>query len=208
MRGVKWVAGVLLALAVGVALLFIAFACQTFLLRPGQEQVDAIVVLAGGKGRIEEGIRLYQADAGRWLLLVGVDPVVRKSELYRPGGAMRSASRVVLENVSRNTLENAIYAKDIIVARDIRSISLITSRYHMKRAELLFRAILPAGIRVVPHPVDSSNLKAEWWRHAGSLRLLAQEFYKYWIYKMLFLFVSGDIHGDPLRIDQHASGYR
>jgi uncharacterized SAM-binding protein YcdF (DUF218 family) len=190
-----------LIVLVGILVLFFDFAYQTFSLRPGKESVDAIVVLAGGKGRVEEGVRLYQNRTGRWLLFVGVDPVVRKGDLYKGYPLRRSSENVVLENVSRNTLENAIYAKDMIAARKITSIALITSRYHMKRAELLFKAILPAGIRISPHPVDSSNLKEEWWSHRGSLRLLVQEFYKYYVYKLLFLFVSGDIHGDPLRLD-------
>ncbi len=186
----------------GVLALFADFAYQTFSIRPVNEPMDAIVVLAGGRGRIEEGVRLYRKGGGRWLLLVGVDPVVKKGDLYKYNQSGGGAEHVVLEKVSRNTLENAIYAKEIIVARKITSIVLITSRYHMKRAELLFRSILPDGIRIVPHPVDSGNLKEEWWRHPGSFRLLVREFCKFYVYKLLFLFVSGDIHGDALRLDQ------
>ena len=201
MFGAKRVLQLIILLLVIILILFMDFAYKTFSLRAESSQVDAIVVLAGGKGRIEEGVRLYRNHTGRWLLLVGVDPVVRKRDLYKADRSGRDADNVVLENTSQNTLENAIYAKDMILARKVSSIILITSRYHIRRAELLFKSMLPSEIKIIPYPVDGKNLKEGWWRHRGSLRLLAQEFYKYYIYKVLFLFVSSDIHGDPLRVE-------
>ncbi len=182
----------MLALLV-VTALFIDFTYKTFSARPRQVQADAIVVLAGGKGRVDEGVRLFRARRATWLFLVGVDPTVRKSDLYRPKPGDPSADNVVLEKLSRNTLENAIYGRDIQVEHKVRSVLLITSRYHLKRSAILFRNALPPEVAVYPYPVDSSNVKEEWWHHLGTFRLLFSEFYKYCIFRVFFLFSPGEL---------------
>jgi len=177
----------MLALLV-VTALFIDFTYKTFSARPRLVQADAIVVLAGGKGRIEEGVRLFREKRGNWLFLVGVDPKVRKSDLYRPESGDPSASNVILEKASRNTLENAIYSRDLLADHKIRSVLLITSRYHLKRAAILFRNALPSEVAIYTYPVDSSNVKQDWWYHIGTFRLLFSEFYKYCLFRTFFLF--------------------
>ncbi|QOX79316.1 YdcF family protein [Trichlorobacter lovleyi] len=176
-----------------VTALFIDFTYKTFSARPRQVQADAIVVLAGGKGRVDEGVRLFRERRATWLFLVGVDPTVRKSDLYRPKPGDPSADNVVLEKLSRNTLENAIYGRDILVEHKVRSVLLITSRYHLKRSAILFRNALPPEVAVYPYPVDSSNVKEEWWHHLGTFRLLFSEFYKYCIFRVFFLFSPGEL---------------
>jgi len=197
LKGIAYLASVLLIVT---AVLFVDFAYKTFSMRPRDVDADAIVVLAGGKGRIEEGIRLYREGKGRYLFLVGVDPAVRKGELFREKPGLADGNRVLLENVSRNTLENAVYGGELIRKHnDIRSIRLLTSRYHMKRATLIFRTLLPKDIAIYPHPVESMNLKEEWWSHGGSFRLLFTEFYKYTLFRCFFLFASGELRPLPGR---------
>ncbi|MCM2356534.1 MAG: YdcF family protein [Geobacteraceae bacterium] len=180
---------ILLALAV----LFIDFAYKTFSVSQRNVKTDAIVVLAGGRGRVEGGVRLYREQQARYLFLIGVDPAVRKGDLYRERTGERGGEGVFLEKVSRNTLENALYARDLILNKEVSSIKLITSRYHMKRAVLLFRNTLPKDIAIYPHPVDTRNLKEEWWSHGGSFRLLFSEFYKYCLFRLFFLFAPGEL---------------
>jgi uncharacterized SAM-binding protein YcdF (DUF218 family) len=176
-----------------MAVLFIDFTYKTFSMSQRNVKTDAIVVLAGGRGRIEEGVRLYREHQARYLFLIGVDPSVRKSDLFRERRGEEASEGVLLEKVSRNTLENALYARDLILKKEISSIRLITSRYHMKRAVLIFRNTLPREVAIYPHPVDSKNLKEEWWRHGGSFRLLFTEFYKYCLFRFFFLFAPGEL---------------
>lgn len=173
-----------------VAVGFAWFAVATFSMARHEQQSDAIVVLTGGRGRVEEGIRLYRAGGARWLLLSGVDPSVRKNELFRERRGESLADGIILEKNSRNTLENALYARDLLTGRDVRSIQLITSRYHMQRAHLLFRQLLPKEVAIYPYPVESRNLPAVWWREPVGLRLLFSEFYKYWLFRALFAFTG------------------
>lgn len=183
----------LVILLIVTAVLFVDFAYKTFSVRQRDISTDAIVVLAGGRGRVEEGIRLFRERKGEYLFLIGVDPMVRKQELFRDREGETLSERVILEKASRNTLENALYGREILTRKDIRSIRLITSRYHMKRATLMFRNTLPRDIAIYPHPVDTVNLKEAWWRDKGSFRLLFSEFYKYCLFRFFFLFASGEL---------------
>jgi len=181
-----------------IAMLFIDFTYKTFSYRPREVRADAIVVLAGGKGRVDEGVRLYRERKGSLLFLIGVDPSVRRSDLYRPRPGDPSADGVILENTSRNTLENAVFGRDVIMKREVRSILLITSRYHMKRASILLRNALPRDVAIYAYPVDSRNLKEKWWSHGGSFHLLFSEFYKYCMFRAFFLLAPGELRESTL----------
>ncbi len=181
-----------------ITVLFIDFTYKTFSYRQNTHKADAIVVLAGGKGRVEEGVRLFRASRAEYLFFVGVDPSVRKSDLYRPKPGDPSGENVILEKSSRNTLENSIFGRDVIVRSGVHSVILITSRYHLKRASILFRNSLPKDITIIPYPVDSVNLKESWWSHGGSFQLLFREFYKYCLFRMFFLFAPGDLRESVL----------
>ncbi|HXE98487.1 MAG TPA: YdcF family protein [Dongiaceae bacterium] len=176
-----------------VAVLFIDFTYKTFSYRQNTHKADAIVVLTGGKGRVEEGVRLFRESRAKFLIFVGVDPSVIKSDLYRPKPGDPSADNVILEKSSRNTLENSIFGRDVIVQSGVHSILLITSRYHLKRASILFRNSLPKNITIIPYPVDSVNLKESWWNHGGSFHLLFSEFYKYCLLRMFFLLAPAEL---------------
>jgi uncharacterized SAM-binding protein YcdF (DUF218 family) len=170
---------------------------KTFSLTRIERPTDAIVVLTGGRGRVEEGIRLYRDGQARWLLLSGVDPAVKRSDLYRERRDEGLADGILLEKTSKTTLENALYARDLLTSRSVHSIQLITSRYHMQRAQLLFRQLLPKGVAIYPYPVESRNLLAAWWRQPIGLRLLFTECYKYWLFRCFFLF-TGELAAAPL----------
>ncbi len=176
-----------------ITVLFIDFAYKTFSYRQTAQKTDAIVVLTGGKGRVEEGVRLFRESRAKYLFLVGVDPSVRKGDLYRPKPGDPPVDNVILEKSSRNTLENSIFGRDVIVNNGVHSVLLITSRYHLKRASILFRNSLPKDITIIPYPVDSVNLKESWWSHGGSFQLLFREFYKYCMLRMFFMLAPGDL---------------
>lgn len=176
-----------------ITALFIDFTYKTFSYRQSTQRADAIVVLAGGKGRVEEGVRLFRASRAEFLFFVGVDPSVRKSDLYRPKPGDPSDNNVILEKSSRNTLENSIFGRDVLMENGVRSVLLITSRYHLKRASILFRNSLPKNITIIPYPVDTVNLKESWWNHGGSFQLLFREFYKYCLLRTFFMLAPGDL---------------
>lgn len=66
-----------------------------------------------------------------------------------------AADRLVLEDRSRNTYENAIYTRDLVRPKPGENWLLVTSAWHMPRSIGIFRK---AGFPVIAYPVDYRTL--------------------------------------------------
>jgi uncharacterized SAM-binding protein YcdF (DUF218 family) len=121
------------------------------------ERTEAIVVITGGKGRIERGIEVLEAGRARRLLVAGADPAVTKRDLVRRlGGHKRLVDCCVdLGSESVDTRSNAEEASRWLGRRGYRSFRLITSDYHMRRARYDFREVLGDKYKVVPDAIRS-----------------------------------------------------
>jgi uncharacterized SAM-binding protein YcdF (DUF218 family) len=69
-----------------------------------------------------------------------------------------SRDRVILEDRSRNTVENAVFSKAIVQPKRGERWLLVTSAFHMARAVGVFRK---AGFPIEPYPVDWRTSSAE-----------------------------------------------
>jgi len=118
-------------------------------------RVDAIVVITGGKGRIEHAASLLAGGKGKRLLIAGADPSVRKVDLVnRLGGKEKLFDCCVdLGSESVDTRSNAEEANRWLERRGYRSIRLVTSDWHMRRARYEFNRQLDPGITIVPDAV-------------------------------------------------------
>ena len=127
------------------ALGFVLFAFTLGGPAPGDAKAtDAAVVLTGGPGRIEHAIDVIRQGKARRLLVAGVDPAVTKADLARriPGSRKWLSCCVDLGSESVDTRSNAEEAHRWMIRRHYRSVRLITSDWHMRRARYEFRKIL------------------------------------------------------------------
>lgn len=145
---------------------------------------DAIVVLTGGKGRIEEGLLLLRGGKARTLILSGVaeDAGVDSIFLHRVGEEERKS--IILDKRSRSTYENAVEVRRLMREKNLKSMVLITSAYHMKRAHFIFSRVMPPDVSIEPHSVASPNFDEKRWWASG---ILAVEFLKYCWYEVRLL---------------------
>lgn len=143
--------------------------------------VDAIVVLTGGRGRVERGTELLARSAARSMLISGVGANVAARDLI-PTQRLESATLeccVTLGRAARNTRENAVETAGWVAANGVRSLRLVTADFHMPRSLLEFHARMP-DVRVLPDPVESENVRlTRWWLWPGTAFLLAGEYNKY-----------------------------
>ena len=118
-------------------------------------KTDAIVVLTGAPGRLEHGVELLRKGQGRRLLLSGVDPSFTKADLMRlvPGRDRVVRCCVDLDSAPVDTRTNAEDTRRWLAARGYKSLRLVTSDWHMRRARYEFRKALPRDYRVVPDAV-------------------------------------------------------
>lgn len=149
-------------------------------------EADAIVVLTGGKGRIGEGVRLLEGGAGQSLVLSGVDADADIDSIFINGIERSIRARITLEKRSGSTFENAMEVRRIAAEKGYRSIILVTSSYHMKRALLIFRHTLAGDITIRARRVSSPNFDEKRWWAGKNLALIIPEFLKYQWYAARF----------------------
>jgi uncharacterized SAM-binding protein YcdF (DUF218 family) len=120
-------------------------------------RVDAIVVITGGKGRIEHAAKLLADGEGKRLLIAGADPSVRKADLvHRLGGKRRLFECCVdLGSESVDTRSNAEEAKRWMERRKFKSMRLVTSDWHMRRARYEFNRQFDRDTKIVPDAVKT-----------------------------------------------------
>jgi uncharacterized SAM-binding protein YcdF (DUF218 family) len=142
---------------------------------------DAIVVLTGGRLRLETGLRLLAAGTAKTLFISGVNERVDRDELLRALGpsAERGACCIVLGHEADNTRGNARETADWMRAVGYRSLRLVTSWYHMPRSLLEFERAMP-GTTIVAHAVFVQHPEPErWWNWYSALPLVVGEYHKY-----------------------------
>ena len=121
----------------------------------GLAQTSAIVVITGGPGRIERATDVLAGGGAKRMLIAGADPSVRKDDLVRRiGGHARLFKCCVdLGSESVDTRSNAEEAKRWLDKHGYRSLRLVTSDWHMRRASYEFHRTLGKGYTVVPDAV-------------------------------------------------------
>ena len=164
---------------------------------------DAIVVLAGGRGRIAAAgdfwFRYFEReDAGEieaapFLYISGMGPNSNWATFahsVRPGvlKAMKP-SNVVLEVESRNTEENALWVVKNARLRGWKRIVLMTSPYHMRRSRFIFAKVLEQAdlkLEVDSLTIYQETFSSEEWRDSIlGIRVTMLEYLK-WLYYTTF----------------------
>jgi len=123
--------------------------------RADSPKVDAIVAITGGKGRIEHGATLLAEGKGKRLLIAGADPSVRKVDLVRRLGGKEKLFDccVDLGSESVDTRSNAEEAKRWIEQHHYKSMRLVTSDWHMRRALYEFNRQFDNDVGIIPDAV-------------------------------------------------------
>ena len=118
---------------------------------------DAAVVLTGGKGRIERGIEVLSDQQATRLLVAGADPSVTKADIARRLGGNQKLLKccVDLGSESVDTRSNAEEALRWLARHHFRSVRLITSDWHMRRAHYEFQKVLGSNYRLETDAVRS-----------------------------------------------------
>ena len=125
--------------------------------RADAAKADAAVVLTGGSGRIEHALDVIRDGKAKRLLVAGADPAVTKADLSREirGSAKLLKCCVDLGSESVDTRSNAEEAARWLSKRHYRSVRLITSDWHMRRARYEFHKVLGTKYRITTDAVRS-----------------------------------------------------
>ena len=137
---------------------------------------DAIVVITGGPGRIEHAMDVLAQGKAKRMLVSGTDPSVTKKDLAEVLGGRTRLMRccVDLGSESVDTRSNAEEAQRWLARRKYRSVRLITSDWHMRRASYEFRRVLG----------DKYKLEKDAVRTEPGFKILFAEYNKYLLRKL------------------------
>lgn len=125
-----------------------------------ERKTDAVIVLTGGKNRIETGLQLFADGMAPQLFITGVHTDTSRREIlgrWRGKDAL-PACCITLGYEARSTVQNAQETRDWLEDTDFHSIRIVTGNYHMNRAWLELSHALP-DIEIYTHPVAQDDLK-------------------------------------------------
>ena len=157
-------AGIVLVLlgvpALGIIAAFSRFERHVLALDSSRpERTDALVVLAGDAEREAYAVWLLEQGVASLALSTGVDPHCLRA------GESRETCRTGI----RNTIDEALVMRRILMAGPTRHATVVTSRYHLLRAAVVFEiAFAGSGVELeFIGPPDSKGpsvrvMKTEW----------------------------------------------
>lgn len=113
---------------------FVIFCLYAFSFKyTAQQHSDAVVVLTGGTNRIKTGLDLMQKTNANYMLISGVNKEVSQIELF-PNESEENLKKITLGYEALDTVGNAQEIKSWIKGKNIKSILVVTSFYHMPRS--------------------------------------------------------------------------
>lgn len=150
------VRSILAAIVLIWALGFLAFAVS--LPQPADRvTTDAVIVPTGGPGRIAQGLEVLDAGLAKKMLVTGVDPEVTPQEF----AAQFEVDETVLDCCitlgfrAVDTRTNATETADWVEENGVKSLRLVTTDWHMRRAAGELSRTLPSSVEVVRDAVPS-----------------------------------------------------
>lgn len=195
-------AGVLLICAIGIAW-FVIDGGRALQHEDPLRRADAIFVLAGTRAeRPLEAVDLYREGYAPWIVLSPGRPEPSEIRLARQGIRFPSesalirdvmvqlgvpASAIIVEGSTLdNTAQEATLLRTLSRDRGWRTVIIVTSKYHTRRAGFAFhRALKGTGVEPVIRATryDMSD-PAHWWRSRGDIRFAGSEWQKLVLYWM------------------------
>jgi uncharacterized SAM-binding protein YcdF (DUF218 family) len=186
----KWLRFIILSFIIAFlfwACGFVWFAAKTIMMKPydTEQAASAIVVLTGDEGRIDAGLDLFAAQRGAYLFITSVDPSITEQSIREKWASSRETPLpiccIALDYEAETTAHNAQITRDWIdtmqkeTGQTVESVRLVTSNYHMPRALMDFKRLLP-DLTVYPHPIISDSARdydMKYWN------LLLEEYHKF-----------------------------
>lgn len=192
----------LVALVVVLAFLWLVsgplLAAAGLFLVAGQapRKADAIVVLSGSvPDRILEAVDLY-TDGYAPSIVLCREPENAGYRALRERGAtlpriyelnisvarqlgVPESSITVLDRAAGSTFSEARVVMEYLAKRGARSILLVTSKYHTRRAGMIYRHLAGGAVEVIARPARSDGFDPElWWQDRMSIRRVLIEYQK------------------------------
>ena len=142
------------------------------------DELTGIVVLTGGKGRIEKGLELIKNTNADKLFITGVVSLlnVEKKYGFKTFNSDLYKCCISFDNRATNTHENIVETSKWLSSNlNIKNVILVSSYYHLPRSLIIFNNFLPDVPIKVAAAEENLNLSGELFFH---LKLIIFEYFK------------------------------
>lgn len=154
---------------------------------------DALVVLGGGEGeRTRHGLELYRKGLAPILICTGGKVSLPWAEETTVASLIKRVllkegvpeEVIILAPDTTSTWEDAQAVRRLALGRGLKSLIIVSTNYHMRRASWTFRrAFEGQGVRLLFSPAPGSRFDPKgWWRRESDLMALNSEYLKLLLY--------------------------
>ena len=145
----------------------------------------------GGVDRVIHGARLFKAGKAPLLILTGgnAEGLQPESEAMAEFITFMGIpeKKIILESKSRNTVQNGENCRPIFKKHGVKKILLVTSAYHIRRAQAIFKNL---DVTVIPAATDYQLVEREstildWLPKVSALQMTTtgiKEYLGWWVY--------------------------
>lgn len=175
---------VVIIAAIGLAAgSFMRFSTDVIGLKPPRDiaEADGIVVLTGGRQRIDQAVRLLDEGAAKRLLISGVNPATTGQQIQ----LLTSAEPALFEccvDIGHDAIDtrgNANEAALWVREHGYENVIVVTSNYHMPRSLMELQRV-DNETHFIPYPVANRQYGGlDWLRDPMVLNVLASEYGKF-----------------------------
>lgn len=154
------------------------------------EKADVILVLAGDYNgeRVIEGVKLFKRGYAKRILMSGGPVVWRltyadwmKKQAVESGVPKKA---ILLQDKSMSTIDDAVYSLPVVKKMNFKSVILVTSPQHTRRAGKVFKKLYSKeGIRVIVWPAEKSDFNPDrWWTRYEDRAFVVWEYVSFVLY--------------------------
>ncbi len=120
-------------------------------------KTDAVIVPTGGPGRIAQGLAVLDKGLAKTMLVTGVDREVKPGEFAAEFDVSQARMDccVTLGFAAVDTRSNASETAQWVEDREVKSLRLVTTDWHIRRAASELDRTLPDDVKVVRDAVPS-----------------------------------------------------
>ncbi len=126
---------------------------------------DAIIILSGGGGRVEEGATLYNEGYASSIILSNArESISHSGNMLQTALALGiPASIIFTENEALSTYQNALYTLPIMQEYGFKSAIVVSSDFHMRRVKFIFEHVYKDSRIELSYVGSDSGYNAQWW---------------------------------------------
>ncbi len=170
--------------------ILVSFAGRFLIVEEEAVHAEAIVVIGGDHKpqRLQQAAKLYEIGLAPIVIISAGTMVLEGTESLPEAEVMRRQAIalgvpddvLIIENRSYSTYENARFTKQLLENRGIKSIILVTSAYHSRRARHIFHEVLGMESDITVQSAPPINPPLLWMFYADERQVVQYE-YRNWL---------------------------